>query len=118
MKQLETYIGINNPRELQKDFLDLANAILEFAKSVKYSAERDKDFIRFISSNTSLITGLRQSVKELKTLLPEKPRIDLKSIPSPRRIVKTPEPPKVEEKESYSNIDSMLEEINKKLRDI
>ena len=123
------YVGIGNPLGLQKDFLTTARQVLELVKSIKITIDEEKASIPSIRKNEEDIRYLKNSVNTLKELMPERPRIDLSSILHKKKkielqVEKLEEQQQVEEQEQTEGekeapeIDSMIQEINEKLKNI
>ena len=123
------YVGIGNPVGLQKDFLTTARQVLELVKSIKITIDEEKASISSIRRNEEDIRYLKNSINSLKELMPERPRIDLDQIIHKKRkkdlqAEKLEEDRQVEEQEQKEGekeapeIDSMIQEINEKLKNI
>ena len=123
------YVGIGNPVGLQKDFLTTARQVLELVKSIKITIDEEKASISSIRKNEEDIRYLKNSINSLKELMPERPRIDLDQIIHKKRkkdlqVEKLEEDRQVEEQEQKEGekeapeIDSMIQEINEKLKNI
>ena len=123
------YVGIGNPVGLQKDFLTTARQVLELVKSIKITIDEEKASISSIRRNEEDIRYLKNSINSLKELMPERPRIDLDQIIHKKRkkdlqVEKLEEDRQVEEQEQKEGekeapeIDSMIQEINEKLKNI
>ena len=123
------YVGIGNPLGLQKDFLTTARQVLELVKSIKITIDEEKASISSIRKNEEVIRYLKNSINSLKELMPERPRIDLDQIIHKKRkkdlqVEKLEEDRQVEEQEQKEGekeapeIDSMIQEINEKLKNI